>query len=72
MYNIEHERSQRLSLWGLNSHVIQYVLDIRILEDLIDLAQRHKMRPDATIEREMYLMKYLYYQNQKDLNVFLE
>ena len=58
-------------MWGLSSYFIQLIMDIRIVEDLIDLAQRQRVRPDATVEREMYLMRYLQYQTQKDVRVFL-
>ena len=37
---LEQTRHYQLSMWGLNSYVIQLVIDIRITEDLIDLAQR--------------------------------
>ena len=37
---IEQDRKNQLSVWGLSSYFIQLIIDIRMLEDLIDLAQR--------------------------------
>ena len=68
---IEQDRKNQLSVWGLSSYFIQLIIDIRMLEDLIDLAQRQRVRPDAAVEREMYLMRYLQYQTKKDVRVFL-
>ena len=46
---VETESNQELNMWGLHSYLISYVLKCRVLEDLIDCAQRCKLRPDAQV-----------------------
>ena len=53
----ETERNESLNIWGLSSYVISYTIKCRVLEDLIDCAQKCKIRPDASVERELYLMR---------------
>ena len=51
------DRNAELNIWGVSSHVISYTIKCRVLEDLIDCAQRCKVRADATVERELKIMR---------------
>ena len=68
----ETDRNYELNAWGLNSHCIAMTLKIRTLEDLIDCAQRCKLRPDKDVQRELYMMQILRDRIWKDINNFLD
>lgn len=67
----ESEFNAMLDTWGVQSHVVTYTIKCRLMEDLIDCAQRCKIRPDAQVERELYLMRRLRDQTWDDLTYFL-
>ena len=60
-----------LDSWGFNSHVISYVIKVRVLEDLIECAQKCTIKPDVPVERELALMKALAKQTWEDIQYFL-
>ena len=64
--------SAELNSWGLSSYLTSYVVKIRLLEDLIECAQKCIIRPDATVERELALMRRLQQQTWEDIQYFLE
>ena len=41
-------------------------------EDLIDLAQRLKLKPDQNLEHELKIMRQLYEQTYRDVQYFVE
>ena len=55
----ETERSYTLNTWGITHMIITTLVKVRLMEDLIECAQKQKVRPNVTIERELYLMRYL-------------
>ena len=61
------ERRNELSQWGFNSHVISYRIKVRMMEDIIDKAQRYRLQPNADLEFEMWKMKILRDQTFEDL-----
>ena len=68
----ETERSYTLNTWGINHMVITTLMKVRLLEDIIDCAKKQKVRPDVTMERELYLMRYLQAQTEKDTRNFIQ
>lgn len=66
------ERSAEFNIWGFNSHIIAHVVKCRVLEDLINLAQKRAIRPDQEVERELWLMRMLQKQTWQDINYFLK
>lgn len=67
----ETERSYTLNTWGITHMIITTLVKVRLMEDLIECAQKQKVRPNVTIERELYLMRYLQSQTEQDIKVFL-
>ena len=55
----EMDRSAEFNIWGFNSYVVSYVTKCRVLEDLVDCAQRNVLKPDAESERELHLLRLL-------------
>lgn len=68
----EMEVSAELNTWGFHNLVIEYKLKIRMTEDLIDLAQRVKLKPDASLQYELKIMRQLYQQTYSDVQHFVE
>ena len=65
------EVAAEFNIWGFNSHIISHIVKCRLLEDLIDCAQRCLLRPDALVERELNLMRMLQHQTWEDLHHFV-
>lgn len=55
----EISRRDELLGWGFNSYVIEFRIKVRMMEDLVDKAQRLHLRPDAELEREVKKMKHV-------------
>ena len=52
--------------------IVTNLVKVRLLEDLIECAQKQKIRPNVTVERELYLMRYFQSQTEKDVRNYLE
>ena len=50
-------RRDCLSQWGFNSYVISFRIKVRLTEELIDMAQRLKSKPDPKMEIELIRLK---------------
>ncbi len=46
-------RRDFLSQWGFNNYVISYRIKVRMMEDLIDKAQRLRTQPNSQLEQEL-------------------
>ena len=69
---IEKERAIEMNTWGLQSDLFAIILKCRLLEDLIDAAQRTKLKADKDAERELQLLKLLSKKTENDIHGFLE
>ena len=50
---LQLERRDALSAWGLHNYFVSYNVKIRMMEDLVDKAQRFKLKPDVFLEQEI-------------------
>ena len=60
------QRRDALSQWEMHSYVISLILKIRMLEELIYLAQRYQQRPDLYIKERIAKVMTVYYNTKID------
>ena len=69
---LQIERRDFLSQWGFNNYVISYRVKVRMMEDLIDKAQRLRQQPNKVLEDEVSRLKILRDQTFEDLHDFVK
>ena len=55
----EMDRNAELNTWGFHNHIISYRIKVRMTEDIIDLAQKVQLKPNAHVKRELDIMTML-------------
>ena len=68
----EIDRQIELNTWGFHNHIISYKIKVRMTEDIIDLAQKVKLKPEQHQKRELEIMKMLRDQTYDDLVYFVK
>lgn len=67
----ETVRRDELSQWGFGSYVISYKVKVRMMEELIDKAQRLKLKPDKELKEEVQKLTVIRDQTFEDLHKFI-